>query len=113
MAIATHSERATEKLASEMREVFNPRSLDQRRQNIVDAIAPAQPDPNQFALVPGEVLLATLWPDEETRPTLRWLRKMTATRSLPFVKLGHRVWFDVQRVRRHLDKKFTVEAFEV
>ena len=99
MAIATHSERA---------------ALDKRRQNIVDAIvAPAQLDPNELALVPGEVLLATLWPDEETRPTLRWLRKMTATRSLPFVKMGNRVWFDAGRVRRHLDRKFTVEAFEV
>lgn len=108
-----HSKQATEKLAAEMREVFNPRSLDQRRQNIVDAIAPAQLNTNELALVPGEVLLATLWPDEETRPTLRWLRKMTATRSLPFVKTGNRVWFDAGRVRRHLDRKFTVEAFEV
>lgn len=98
MANATNSERA---------------ALDKRRQNIVDAIAPAQLDPNELALVPGEVLLAKLWPDEETRPTLRWLRKMTATRSLPFVKLGSRVWFDAGRVRRHLDRKFTVEAFEV
>jgi len=113
MAIATHSERATEKLAAEMREVFNPRSLDQRRQNIVDAIAPAQLNPNQLALVPGPVLLSTLWPDEESRPTLRWLRKMTATRSLPFVKLGNRVWFDPARVRQHLTKRYTVEAFEV
>lgn len=88
-------------------------ALDQRRQNIVDAIAPAQFNPNEFALVPGGVLLAALWPDEGTRPTLRWLRKMTATRSVPFVKMGNRVWFDAGRVRRHLDKKFTVEAFSL
>jgi hypothetical protein len=86
---------------------------DARRQRIVDAIAPAKMEDNTLAFVPGEVLLATLWPDEESRPTLRWLRKMTATRSLPFVRLGNRVWFDVQRVRRHLDKTFTVEAFSV
>ena len=90
-----------------------PARLDARRQRIVDAIiAPAKME-DDLAFVPGEVLLATLWPDEETRPTLRWLRKMTATRSLPFVKLGNRVWFDVQRVRRHLDKQFTVEAFSL
>jgi hypothetical protein len=87
--------------------------LDARRQRIVDAIAPAKMEDNTLAFVPGEVLLATLWPDEESRPTLRWLRKMTATRSLPFVRLGNRVWFDVQRVRRHLDKTFTVEAFSI
>lgn len=83
------------------------------RQNIVDGIAAAQLNPNELALIPGEVLLATLWPDEETRPTLRWLRKMTATRSVPFVKMGNRVWFDAGRVRRHLDKKYTVEAFSL
>lgn len=87
--------------------------LDARRQRIVDAIAPANLESNPVALVPGEVLLATLWPDQTTRPTMRWLRKMTATRSFPFVKLGNRVWFDVQRVRRQLDKTFTVEAFSL
>jgi hypothetical protein len=89
-----------------------PARRDARRQRIVDAIAPAKME-DDLAFVPGEVLLATLWPDEESRPTLRWLRKMTATRSVPFVKLGNRVWFDVQRVRQHLDRKFTVEAFSV
>lgn len=91
-----------------------PARLDARRQRIVDAIvAPAKTEDNPLALVPGPVLLSTLWPDEETRPTLRWLRKMTATRSLPHVKLGSRVWFDVGRVRRHLDKQFSVEAFSL
>jgi hypothetical protein len=91
-----------------------PAKLDARRQNIVDAIiAPAKTEDNPLALVPGEVLLATLWPDPKTRPTMRWVRKMTATRSFPFVKLGNRVWFDVQRVRRHLDKTYTVEAFSL
>ena len=89
-----------------------PARRDARRQNIVDAIAPAKME-DDLAFVPGEVLLATLWPDEETRPTLRWLRKMTATRSLPFIRTGNRVWFDAQRVRQHLDRKFTVEAFSL
>ena len=87
--------------------------LDARRQRIVDAIiAPAKTE-DDLAFVPGEVLLATLWPDEESRPTLRWLRKMTKLRALPFLKLGNRVWFDPARVRRHLEKQFTVEAFTV
>lgn len=90
-----------------------PARLDARRQRIVDAIAPAKMEDNPLALVPGEVLLETLWPEPKTRPTMRWVRKMTATRSFPFVKLGNRVWFDPQRVRRHLDKQYTVEAFSV
>lgn len=113
MPTTAQSERAIDKLEEEMRGVFTPPVFDKRRQNILDAIAPAQFNPNQLALVPGEVLLATLWPDEQTRPTLRWLRKMTKTKSLPFIKMGSRVWFDAGRVRRHLDKKFTVEAFAV
>ena len=87
--------------------------LDARRQRIVDAIAPANLEGNPVALVPGEVLLAALWPDATTRPTMRWLRKMTKTRAFPFVKLGNRVWFDIQRVRRQLDKTFTVEALSL
>lgn len=113
MPTTAQSERAIDKLEEEMRGVFTPPVFDKRRQNIVDAIAPPQFNPNQLALVPGEVLLATLWPDEQTRPTLRWLRKMTKTKSLPFIKMGSRVWFDAGRVRRHLDKKYTVEAFSL
>ncbi len=79
----------------------------------MDAIAPAKLEEKPLAFVPGEVLLEVLWPEENTRPTMRWLRKMTATRSIPFVRLGNRVWFDAARVRRHLEKKFTVEAFAV
>jgi hypothetical protein len=90
-----------------------PAKQDARRQRIVDAIAPAKLEENPLALVPGEILLELLWPETETRPTMRWLRKMTSTRAIPFVRLGNRVWFDAQRVRRHLDKKFTVEAFSV
>lgn len=91
-----------------------PARLDARRQRIVDAIiAPAKTTEDDLAFVPGEVLLATLWPDEESRPTLRWLRKMTKLRALPFLKLGNRVWFDPARVRRHLEKQYTVEPFSL
>ena len=58
--------------------------------------------------VDGKALLELLFPEEATRPTLRWLRKMTATRSLPFIKIGNRIWFNVCDVRRHIDCKYRV-----
>lgn len=94
-------------------ETDTPVRLDARRERIVDAIAPATLEDNALAFSPGEVLLETLWPDEATRPTMRWLRKMTATRALPYVRLGNRVWFDIPAVRQHLAKRYTVEAFSL
>jgi hypothetical protein len=62
----------------------------------------------QSGFVNGALLLELLFPEEETRPTMRWLRKMTATRSLPFIKIGNRSWFNVADVRRHIEYKYRV-----
>ena len=58
-------------------------------------------------LVSAEQLLRLLW-DDESRPSLRWLREQQARRSVPFVKLGARVWFLPSEVRRHLHEKWAV-----
>ena len=58
-------------------------------------------------LVSAEQLLRLLW-DDESRPSLRWLREQQARRSVPFVKLGARVWFLPSEVRRHLYEKWAV-----
>jgi hypothetical protein len=63
-----------------------------------------------LALVGAMTLLALLWPAEQDRPSLRWLRKMTGARLLPYRKIGHRVFFDPAEVRRVVDRKFKVEA---
>lgn len=47
----------------------------------------------------GERLLEIIFPDEDSRPTLRWLRKMQKLRRIPFVKIGRRVWFFPDQVR--------------
>jgi len=59
------------------------------------SIAPGQ-------LVDGTTLLQILFPPE-CRPTLRWLRDRQATRTLPFVKIGHLVFFNPDKVREHLE----------
>lgn len=37
-------------------------------------------------------LLSMLW-NESSRPSLRWLREQQARRTIPFIKIGARVWF--------------------
>ncbi len=59
-------------------------------------------------LVDAGGLLNALFPDE-CRPSVRWLRDQQKRRAIPFVKIGHLVFFDVDRVRDTLDSQHTVE----
>ncbi len=43
--------------------------------------------------------------DETRRPSLRWLRDQQKARTLPFVKIGRRVFFDPIIVKAHFDAK--------
>ena len=45
--------------------------------------------------------------DEASRPSLRWLRDQQRNRTVPFCKIGRRVFFDPQIVKLHLDAKAT------
>jgi hypothetical protein len=67
-------------------------------------------DSQSPALVGVETLLRELFPDEQSRPTPRWLRGMQAKRLVPFRKIGRRVWFDPEEVRRSLDAQFKVKS---
>lgn len=60
-------------------------------------------------LVDAHGLLAALF-DERSRPSLRWLRQMQAQRKIPYVKIGHLVRFDVEKVRAALDENCTVRS---
>jgi hypothetical protein len=53
---------------------------------------------NTAKLIGADELLRELFTDA-SRPSLRWLRKMQSNRSVPFVKLGRRVFFDPEQVR--------------
>ena len=46
------------------------------------------PLPTQPKLVDANGLLEALF-DEQSRPSLRWLRQMQAQRKIPYVKIGH------------------------
>jgi hypothetical protein len=61
-------------------------------------------------LLDAEELLKAIWPNPESRPSLRWLRKQQSSRTLPYVKCGRLVYFDPAKVRQALAKRFTVES---
>jgi hypothetical protein len=82
------------------------------RQRIVDAIAPEAAD-NSIALVGPDNLLKALWPDEAERPSVRWLRKMVYTRSVPFRRISNRLWFDPAECRRALDRQYKIEEARI
>ncbi len=59
-------------------------------------------------LVNARGLLEALF-DEESRPSLRWVRQMQVQRKLPYLKIGHLVFFDVEKVRIALEEKCAVQ----
>ena len=52
-------------------------------------------------LVDAERLLEQLF-EPECKPSLRWLRTQTKARTIPFIRIGHLVFFDVEMVRAAL-----------
>jgi len=43
--------------------------------------------------------------DQDSRPSLRWLREQQKNRTIPFCKIGRKVFFDPQIVKLHFDAK--------
>ncbi len=68
-----------------------------------DATTPA-------ALVGAETCLCLVFPDEATRPCLRFFRELQRKRLVPFKKIGRLTFFDPVEVRRALDRQFSVHA---
>ena len=52
-------------------------------------------------LVSAEQLLEQLFAPE-CKPSLRWLRSQTKAKSIPHIRIGHLVFFDVDMVRSAL-----------
>jgi hypothetical protein len=60
-------------------------------------------------LVNGEELLEALF-SPEARPSMRWLRRQLAARALPFVRIGRKIFFDVELVRKALANRNLVRG---
>ena len=48
--------------------------------------------------------------EKESRPSMRWVRQMTAERKIPFVKLGGKIMFDLAQVRAALQAQPTAKV---
>lgn len=70
-------------------------------------ISDATPEPPRLVQAGG--LLSQLWPDERSRPSLRWLREQQSAGNVPAVRVGRRVWFNVDAVRQQLRAALTVK----
>src|ERR1043166_2212955 len=70
----------------------------------------SQPSPlaEMERFVDGPRLLEILW-DKASRPSLRWLRAQQRCRSIPFTRIGRRVWFMPNQVRQHLTQWLTAK----
>ena len=60
-------------------------------------------------LLNAEQLLEALF-TPEARPSMRWLRTQTKSRAIPFVRIGHLVFFDLEMVRAALANKNLVRG---
>jgi hypothetical protein len=60
-------------------------------------------------LVDAEQLLNQLF-SPECKPSLRWLRTQTKAKVIPFIRIGHLVFFDVEMVRAALVDKRLVRG---
>ena len=63
----------------------------------------------QGKLVSAEQLLDQVFAPE-CRPSLRWLRTQTKAKSIPHIRIGHLVFFDVEMVRAALAGKRLVQS---
>ena len=55
-------------------------------------------------LVNATQLLEQLF-DPQCKPSLRWLRSQTKAKTIPFIRIGHLVFFEVDMVRAALAAK--------
>ena len=55
-------------------------------------------------LVNAEQLLEQLF-EPDCKPSLRWLRGQTKSKSIPHIRIGHLVFFDMEMVRAALVAK--------
>jgi hypothetical protein len=66
-------------------------------------------DTIKLKLVVAEKLLEALW-EQDSRPSLRWLRTQQKNKAIPAIKVGRRVWFDPEQVRTALETRRTIRA---
>jgi hypothetical protein len=102
------------KMEMEHLKTKNPKQLPTRHEIMNEAHinksiltdAPAKPAEMDDRLVSAVELLRVIWTDD-SRPSLRWLRQQQSRQSIPYLKIGARVWFRPSEVRRYFDAVWT------
>ena len=61
-------------------------------------------------LLGPEGLLKRLFPQEQDRPSKRWLEMQCARGALPFIRVGRLIWFDEPEVRKALAERHTIRV---
>lgn len=64
---------------------------------------------NTRKLVDAEKLRSELF-DEDRRPTLGTIHAWRMAGIIPSYKIGHRVWYDLDDVRAHLERRNKIKA---
>lgn len=73
-----------------------------------EPVAATAPRAANGLLIAAEVM-AEVWPDPASRPSIRWFREMQARRVIPHIKMGHLTFFEADRVRAAL-RRFEISA---
>jgi hypothetical protein len=85
-------------------------SIHQQPEQPLETTHPSKTSPADSSnnrLVDARTLLKMLW-DADSCPSLHWLRQQQVERTMPFVKIGARVWFDPMEVRRCLTERWSI-----
>jgi hypothetical protein len=57
----------------------------------------------------AEALLEEVFSDAQTRPSVRWLRRLQAAKVIRYRKIGRLVFFDPEEFRVDIDRSFSVQ----
>jgi len=64
---------------------------------------------SELSLLSAAECVAALWPNPESRPSLRWFQELYRSGAIPHIQLRRRVFFDLAAVRRALARYATTK----
>ena len=62
---------------------------------------------SELSLLSAQDCLEAIWPNEGSRPSLRWFQELHRSGAISFIRLRRRIFFDAVAVRRALDRYST------
>ena len=87
---------------------MNQDAIDNKRQISSDEFTSPRPEPQLVGL---KQALEIIFGESKSAPSFRLFSQWKQDGYFPTVKIGRRCFCNVERVRKALEKRFTVEAF--